>query len=276
MIKADCHVHTSFSSDSEASPVSMAERAIELGLSRICFTDHYDHLFPHDVPGGFIFDAEERYEYLLGVKEKYSGKLDIGIGVELGLRYEDGFLEKTKKFFDEFITKHDYDFFIGSTHLLDNYDPYYPEFWSDKTKEQVMGMYFDSIVTNSKEYDSFDSYGHLDYVIRYTPKEKGDKDYCYDDYREVIDVILRQLIEKGKALECNTAGLCYGLPYAHPKPEILRRYKELGGELLTVGSDAHKPENLAFGFSQAAAMIEAAGFKYITVYRHRKPEQIKL
>lgn len=274
MIKADCHMHTAFSSDSQTPPEKMVERAIELGLERICFTDHFDYLFPHDVPGGFVFDTDEYFDYMQKLRDNYSGKIEIGIGVELGLRYEEGFFEKTLPFYRDMVSKYDFDFVIGSTHLLDNYDPYYPEYWEGKENSSVIRYYFETIVSNIKNYDTFDSYGHTDYIVRYAPT--GPKDYSFSDYSDVYDRILRGLIEKGKALEVNSAGLAYGLGFAHPKREVLERYRELGGELITVGSDAHVTERLAYGFDEVCEVLKDVGFRYYTVYKNRKPVQQRL
>ena len=100
--------------------------------------------------------------------------------------------------------------------------------------------------------------------------------YRVADYSDLLDEILRKLIADGKALEINSAGLKYGIGFAHPKKEILLRYKSLGGELITIGSDAHKSEHLAYGFDSVAAFLKETGFDYYFIYRERKPEAVRL
>lgn len=115
----------------------------------------------------------------------------------------------------------------------------------------------------------FDVLGHMDYVVRYG-KEK-EKSYFLQDYAEITDEILRSLIMQGKGIELNTAGFKYGLGFAHPHISILKRYKELGGEVITVGSDAHQPENIAYDFDRAKEVLKDSGFKYYTEFKGRKP-----
>ena len=123
-----------------------------------------------------------------------------------------------------------------------------------------------------KEYDNFDSLGHLDYLIRYIPAFCGDKDYNYKEYAEGLDEIFKLLIDKKKALEINTAGLIKGLPCFHPKLESLKRYLELGGELLTIGSDGHSPDKIATEFAKTEELLLSCGVKGYYVYKNRMPE----
>ena len=105
--------------------------------------------------------------------------------------------------------------------------------------------------------------------MRYGPNQN--RDYCYTAFREILDEILKTLVDKQIALECNTAGFKYGLGHPNPTEEILRRYRELGGELLTLGSDAHQPKHLAYDFARAGELLKTCGFQYYTVYKKRQP-----
>ena len=268
MITSDYHVHSAFSSDSNASMESMVEQAIALGLTRICFTDHMDYDFPTKYQLPFVFDPDTYFKKLSFIKEKYKDQIKVLCGIEIGMR---PYLSKR---YETLITSYPFDFVICSTHLVGDIDPYYPEFWEGKTKEEGILLYLDSILDNIKTYDNFDVYGHLDYIIRYVP----DKDctYSYDDYKEKIDEILRLLIQKGKGIEINTSGFKYGLGVTHPKAEIIKRYIELGGKILTIGSDGHKPEHLAFDFEKACKMLLALGITQYTIFENRKPITIDL
>ena len=111
--------------------------------------------------------------------------------------------------------------------------------------------------------------GHLDYVVRYG--KHREQEYSYGRFADEIDEILRYLIEHGKGLEVNTAGLKYGLPFAHPHPDVLKRYKKLGGEIITVGADAHTPEHVGYDFNIVDNILEACGFKYYAEFIKRAP-----
>ena len=142
-------------------------------------------------------------------------------------------------------------------------DPYYPSFFEGRTEESCYLEYFESIEKNIRAFSDFDSYGHLDYVVRYGPNKN--RDYSYEKYREILDGILKLLIEKGIALEVNSGGIKYGL--GEPK---------LGGELITLGSDAHTPEYLAYEFKKLRQILEECGFTRYTEFRKRKPEFVEL
>lgn len=263
MITADFHTHTSFSTDSDEPMEAAVAAMIDMGLKTVCFTEHMDM----DYPGGeFLLDTAAYREKLMQLKEQYTGRLEILFGVELGLM--DYLAPRLREYLEEW----DFDFVIGSSHLVDGIDPYEPEYFGRYGDFNGILRYFESILANIKAFDNFDVYGHLDYVVRYSAA----KSYRPADYRELLDEILKTLISMGKGIELNTAGLKYGLGYAHPHPEILRRYRELGGEIITVGSDGHRAEHYAWDFNRAADILKSAGFEYYTVFRMRKPRMIRL
>lgn len=262
MMRADVHMHTSFSHDSKAAPEEMILGAIDKGLEMICFTDHYDK---DDMEWGeeSIFDPEEYFKVLLPLKEKYSGRMDIRIGVELGLRPYLG------DYYRKFTAAYPFDFVIGSVHSVESTDPATGKLFEGRTDEEAYRTAFEEILTDIRSYKDYDVLGHLDYVVRYgAGREKA---YTYRTFADVIDEILRQLITHGKGMELNTAGLKYGLPFAHPHPDVLKRYRELGGEMITVGADGHCPEHIAYGFDKAEEILRSCGFKYYTEFSGRKP-----
>lgn len=274
MIIGDFHTHTMFSTDSEANPIDMIEQAITLGLTKYCITDHMDYLYPHNTIGTFTFDIKEYWNTLSELKERYAKQIDVLIGVELGLRNEPEVKEEVRGYYQKLTKDYPFDFVVGSTHVLWNYDPYYKEFWDHRTKACGLMEYFRSITHNAAYYDMFQICGHLDYIIRYVPDEI--KEYNVADYQDVIDEMLKSIITHGKGIECNASGYKYKLGVPHPKPEILKRYKELGGELITIGSDAHRPEHIAYDFSTAQALLQDLGFQYYAIYAKQKPTMIKL
>lgn len=263
MITADFHTHTDFSSDSEQSMEGALEALISKGIKTVCFTEHMDM----DYPGGeFILDTAAYRVRLLELREKFRGRIGVLFGVELGL------MDYLAPRLREYVSGWDFDFIIGSSHLVDGVDPYYPEYFSRHGDYNGILRYFESILANIRAFDDFDVYGHLDYVVRYS----GAKNYHPADFAELLDEILKTLISMGKGIELNTAGLKYGLEFAHPHPELLKRYRELGGEIITVGSDGHKAEHYAWDFDRAGDILRNAGFGYYTVFRGRKPQFVKI
>ncbi|MBS6180941.1 MAG: histidinol-phosphatase HisJ family protein [Erysipelotrichaceae bacterium] len=261
---ADCHMHTEFSSDSETKMTAQVERAIELGIPHICFTDHMDM----DYPGGeFQLDTDAYVKRVLEVKELYRDKINICLGVEVGLQ------EHLKERLQEYIDKYPFDFVIGSMHLIYGEDPYFGKIFDRVGDEDAYREYFRATLENLKNAPEVQTLGHLDYVVRYG-KEK-DKAYSYRKFADEIDEILKLVIEKGMALEMNTAGLRM-LSFPNPHPDVIRRYRELGGEMITVGSDGHTPEVLAYGFDRVPELLKSCGFEYYTVFQGKKPQFIRI
>lgn len=272
MIQADMHMHTWFSTDSEACPRDMADEAVRKGLKTICFTDHFDK---DDLEWGEegIFDVDAYFVEMQKLQEEYAGKLNIRIGIELGLR------TYLKDYYEELTKKYPFDFVIGSVHNVPYKkdaegnilytDPAAEKLFTDRTDKEAYRLMMETTLENVRTSDCFQTLGHLDYVVRYG--KSREKAYSYTDYADIIDEILKLLIEKEKGLEVNSAGLKYGLPFAHPHPDVLKRYRELGGEIITIGADAHKPEHIAYDFARAEEILKSCGFKYYTEFFEQKP-----
>lgn len=272
MIQADMHMHTWFSTDSEACPRDMADEAVRKGLKTICFTDHFDK---DDLEWGEegIFDVDAYFVEMQKLQEEYAGKLNIRIGIELGLR------TYLKDYYEELTKKYPFDFVIGSVHNVPYKkdaegnilytDPAAEKLFTDRTDKEAYRLMMETTLENVRTSDCFQTLGHLDYVVRYG--KSREKEYSYTDYADIIDEILKLLIEKEKGLEVNSAGLKYGLPFAHPHPDVLKRYRELGGEIITIGADAHKPEHIAYDFAKVEEILKSCGFKYYTEFFEQKP-----
>jgi len=261
-MKSDMHMHSLFSHDSKSEPEEMIQGAIRKGLEIMCFTDHYDK---DDMDWGQedIFDVEEYFKVLVPLREKYRGQIDVRIGVELGMQ------PYLAPFYTEFVKKYPFEFVIGSVHSIRKTDIAAGKIFEGRTDEQAYHMIMEEMLEDVKSYDNFDTLGHLDYMSRYGREAKGG--YCYEEYADIIDEILRVLVTKGKGLELNTSGFKYGLPYAHPRVEVLKRYRELGGEIITVGADGHKPEHIAYDFHKVKDILTSCGFTYYAEFRERKP-----
>ncbi len=261
----DTHMHTRFSTDSEAEPAAMAEQALRLGLKGICITDHMDYDYPSESEEPeFLLDVAGYYPAMQKLRQEYEGRLSVRIGIELGLQPHLALRHK------ELAEQYDFDFIIGSSHVVHGMDPYYPAYYEGKTEQEAYREYFVSILENIAAYQNFDVYGHIDYVVRYGPNKNAK--YSYRKYADIIDEILKKLIELGKGIEINTAGFKYGLGHPNPTEDILKRYRELGGEILTIGADGHAPGHIAYEFSKVPGILREAGFSYYTVFKKRKPE----
>ncbi len=263
MLFFDNHVHSDVSFDGNDSYKNFILTAKEIGLGGITFTEHcdiYDGMDPHDEKARPFDNAvyKEKFEEAKSLFGDF-----IKMGVEIGLRPDKK--EKVREISKYF----DYDFIIGSSHVvcMKNISHDF-SFYEGLTKDEAYEKYLYEVYENVKlHHESFDVYGHLDYVIRY-----GGFADTKMSLSDIIDEILSLLIRQDKGIEINTAFMRMGNSDPHPNYDIIKRYRELGGKIITLGSDAHRPEHLAFGFSEAAERLLSIGFKEYAVYTKRKPE----
>lgn len=270
-IKADCHLHSSFSGDSHTPMEEMILQGIAQGMDTMCFTEHNDFDYPdrEGLDGTIFLLNTDSYLYeLIRLKEKYADKIRILFGVELGLQPE--CLRQNAVY----AKSYEFDFLIASSHICHGKDVYYPDFYQGRSTKQALQEYFESTLENIRKFSNFDVYGHLDYAVRYAPEK--DKDYSYSVYSDIYDEILKLLVEKGKGIELNTGGIKKGMADFHPCMGVLKRYLELGGEIITIGSDSHDTQHIADSFDRAAEVLKACGFRYYCVFEKRVPEYIKL
>ncbi|SFG42306.1 histidinol-phosphatase (PHP family) [Lachnospiraceae bacterium C7] len=263
----DSHMHSFFSGDSDSPMENMILEAINKKLPGICFTEHLDYDYP-DSPDMFLLDLNKYKNEFYLLKEKYISKIQINFGIEIGLQPH--ISDKN----NNVIKNYPFDFVIGSSHVVHGFDPYYSTFFTGKSEDEAYREYFESILENLDAFTNFDVYGHIDYVVRYGPNKN--RFYNYQKFSDIIDEDLRKIISLGKGIEINTGGFKYGLGHPNPTEDIIKRYKELGGEIITLGSDAHKPEHIAYDFNKLSSILVNAGFKYYTVFHNRKPHFIKL
>jgi histidinol-phosphatase (PHP family) len=263
---ADYHTHTSYSGDSEAPMQDMARRAVEMNLKQLVFTDHVDYDYA-DLNFEQI-DFQAYSQEFAELKRKYRGQIDLLMGVEIG--YQPHVVDRIR----DLLKSHPFEFVICSTHMADNLDFYTGAFFEGKTSRNAYERYFQNVLQGIQELDDFDVYGHLDFIVRYGDYQV--KQLHYRDYSDIVDEILKCLIYAGKGIEVNTSGFRYGLEQLHPQTEILKRYRQLGGEIVTIGSDAHYPQDICFEFQQAYETLIGLGYRYMTVYKERKPSFIKM
>ena len=246
----DCHTHTKFSADSEMMAIDAIKKAENLGIG-IIFTEHFDF----DLENFTFNPAEYMAEY-----KNLRGE-NVRLGVEIGLR------KIAWSANNNFIAQADFDMVIGSIHLVDDLDIYYPEFFADKDKNTAYKKYFAAMIENVA-VENFDVLGHIDYICRTAPYKNPALDY--DNFKTEIDEILKILVEREKILELNTRRFYKN----HVLKELLpvyKKYRELGGKFITIGSDAHKISAIGNYFKTALEFAEELNLIPVT-FKNRKIE----
>lgn len=277
----DCHTHTQFSVDSEADINEMIERACELGLAAYAITDHCecnrwyseDHYPGEDTYRYFNFgrDFENSVSAVTKLKEHYADRLNLICGVEMGQATHD--FEIAGKI----INDNRLDFVIASMHQLPKTEDFA---FIDYTKYTIDGIYelleryFTEIYKLCK-WGKFDVLGHLTYTLRYIKGSFG-IDIDTSRYDELIAESFRALIQNGCGIEINTSGLRQAYGDTFPSLKYVRLYRELGGEILSIGSDAHTVEDLGKGVGDGAEIARAAGFRHLCYFKRRKPVFIEI
>jgi histidinol-phosphatase (PHP family) len=264
-IPCDYHMHTHFSADGQASPAEMCEAALRAGLREICFTEHVDWV-PWDESREF-FQPVAYVPAALRCRAAYAGRLRVGLGLEVSEPH------LVAEPLQAVLAAWPFDFVLGSAHWIDRSGTCFSDVYRTHSIEHVEREYFQRVL-ELVETGDFDSLGHLDLVRRYRPKALGPFDTMA--HAEVIRTILRVLVRRERAFEINTSPLRRGLDATCPDLTVLRWYKELGGERLTIGSDAHRPEQVGTGFAVARDMLRAAGFERIVRFEERRPQWVSL
>ncbi len=265
-ITCDMHMHSSFSSDSDTRMEDMIQEGCRKGLSTVCFTEHMDLDYPVYVEDGkeytFLVDMPAYQDEVFRLKEAYKDRIEVLFGIELGMQsHLSGEYQKLTE-------RYPFDFVIASQHLLGGEDPYERAFWTGRNEKETYRQYFRELNDNLCSMEDFDTVGHLDYIVRYGPNQN--RDYDYRSYEDVIEPILRQIIQRGKCLEVNTAGLKYGLGQTNPSWDVLTHYYELGGRRITVGADAHEIRHIAWEFEKTAADLDRIGKFELCIFRGRR------
>ena len=262
----DMHMHTVFSTDSETPMEALAEAAISRGIAGIAITDHYNPDYPNPVHRtGQPTQAYHRA--MEGLAEAYAGRVEVLKGIEMGILPGDTMARCEAAALD-----YAYDYILASFHAT-------PERTFDDMArdpackvEAVFRQYYEQVLSCIKRFKDYDVLAHLNLVDRYAP-------YVPDDslYGDLVDEILHIAAADGKGLEVNTASWRYGMgERTTPTAAILRRFRELGGEYVTVGSDAHTPKWLGDHLDEGCQLLRDSGWKYCTVYRQRRPCPIRL
>lgn len=271
----DNHNHSTFSPDSVSSVEAVIRRAMEFGLAGLAITDHYDI----DAPSRdqeFSFDpAEQQAEIDRVVMELGGDMLRNGFqvmkGIEVGL--QPGIMDKIKSF----TSSYNFDTVIASIHFVDGTDPYMGTYYGDKEPFQAFSHVLEVMYQTAVAYRDFDILGHYDYVARYSPYGPGSRDITMAKFGDWIEPILKFLAQEGKTFEINTKTYKNHKGYVPTlDTAILRRFRELGGEALSLGSDSHNTDRIGDEFEKYAHIAKQCGFRYLVYFKERKPQYYRI
>ena len=271
----DNHNHSQFSFDGQRTTVEDSTRAaLSAGLKGICFSDHCDHYVP-PMKADFEelkpehFNVAEQQREIDRVQEMLGERIRILKGIEIGM-YEDCHEE-----IRNVLNSNSFDQVLASVHYIEQTDPYYGGYYDGKDWKQAFGGYLETIYKEMTWLGDFDIMGHYDYIVRYASYPVTS--IRYRDFSDIFDEMFRYLIHEGKALEINTKsyeghrGRIVELDH-----NVLLRYREMGGEIISLGSDSHEPSRVGSGFSHFAGLLKSLGFRWTAHYESRKLVQLPL
>ena len=275
----DYHVHTEYSDDSEYPMEEVVKDAITLGLSEICFTDHVDYGIKRD------WDDPRGVEYRRGgpgepeqmpvvnvnypeyaaefgrLKELYKDQITLKMGMEFGMQTH------TIPQYEKLFSSYPFDFIILSVHQVEDKEFWTQDFQRGRTQEEYNLRYYEEILELVRRYHNYSVLGHLDLISRY---DKAGA-FPFERIRPIVTEILKTVIADGKGIEINTSSHRYGLSDLTPSRDILRMYRDLGGEVITIGSDSHKKEHLGAFVRETMNEMKALGFKAFYTFDKMAP-----
>ncbi len=272
----DTHIHTgNYSEDAVIHTDDLLTFIQENGPGLFCATEHYDYDYPYR-KHQLIFDLDKCHSAYQVAKATYEDKTQSLYPVLFGIEY--GYRKDLAAYYDELSKQKPFDQIISSVHYFDQCDPYFDRHIYVNGKKAIYSRYLEVIADCLESSDGFDVVGHFDYISRYAPYP--DRKIYYRDFPDLFDTIFSLCIRKGKALEFNTRAAAQfkaeGCTDYLFDSAIPLRYKEMGGQMITLSSDAHYPFELLQLFDEAKAILVHAGFRYLTYYQHRIPYSIPI
>lgn len=257
----DYHLHSAFSGDSKQSLASICEQAIEKGIEEIAITDHEDRSWPENNPKFVINDFTHYFQSIEFCRQTYGHALQIRTGLEIGLH------PKRMAEYASLLKDLPFDFIIGSLHEIDNYPVHHPAFYAGKSKLELYQTYYETLRTFIQPDACFDVVGHLDYIRRYIPFPYQPEDLTLA--QDSVKALLMDIIQAGIGIECNTSGFQHQSGEPLPSLATLKSYADLGGKIITIGSDAHQPKNVGFGIEKAHAVLRECGLTHYMRFNKR-------
>lgn len=260
----DCHIHSDFSSDGRMPAEAACEKAVSVGLNGIAFTDHLDIDYP-DTDDSFNIDFDNYMKFMKALSERQKPNLKVLTGIEVGIQPH--VIEQTL----ETVEPHEFDYVLASVHVLDGIDPYKRLYYEGKTRIEAYERYLKEILFMVRNFPDFDNVGHFEYITRYAGYD--DRSLRYADHSDLFDELLKELIHKDKGFEVNTGSFRDkpGIRTSEYDTAVLKRYRQLGGEIVSLGSDAHNTTFIGYKFDVFKDMLIEAGFSHAVYFEKRKP-----
>ena len=283
-MRTDYHVHTEFSDDSNYPMEQVIKDAITKGFDELCFTDHVDYGIKKDwdEPGEMIYrkggagepdqmpvanvDYPVYYKTFQKMKELYQDKISLKFGLEFGMQAHT--VEKYEKLF----SRYPFDFIILSVHEIEDKEFWDQGFQNGMTQQEYNERYYEEMLYLVQNYHNYSVLGHMDLITRY---DKAGV-YTFEKLKPILTKILKTVIADEKGIEVNTSSHRYGLKDLTPSSDILKLYKKLGGKIITIGSDSHKPGYLGAFVDETKEELRSLGFEYICTFDKMKPVYHKL
>lgn len=269
---ADYHVHTEFSDDSTYPMEQVVKDAIALGLDELCLTDHVDYGVKVDWDSG----GEIRYRngeplanvdyprYLAEierVRQLYNGQITVKAGLEFGVQVH------TIPQFEALFRRYPFDFIILSIHQVEDKEFWTQDFQAGRSQREYNERYYEEMLRVVRLYKNYSVLGHMDLIKRYD--QAGI--YPFEKVRPLIAEILKIAISDCRGIEVNTSFHRYGLSDSMPSTELLRLYRDLGGKIVTIGSDSHSPSHLGTYLQKAKEQLSALGFQHFCTFQRMQP-----
>lgn len=268
----DYHVHTEYSDDSVYPMEEVVKDAIHMGMEEICFTDHVDYgvkvdwdsgeeiVYRHGEPIANV-DYPKYVEEIGKLKTLYGDKITIRMGMEFGVQMH------TIPQFEALYKRYPFDFIILSIHQVEDKEFWTQDFQRGRTQKEYNERYYEEMLDVISHYKDYSVLGHMDLIVRYD----NEGVYPFEKVKPYVEKILKKVIEDGKGIEVNTSSHRYGLKDTTPSKDILELYRELGGKIVTIGSDSHKPEHLGAYVAETREMLKSLGFTTFCTYEKMEP-----
>lgn len=275
---ADYHVHTEFSDDSVFALEDVCALAIERGIDEICITDHVDYdvrpdwdEYRRDPSCAKIFegkpsinvDYERYFPAIEAARERFAPTLAVKTGMEFGVQSHTA--ERFHALFEQHADA--WDFIILSIHQVGNEEFWNGTFQKGRTQDEYNMQYYEEMLRVVQRFDDWSVLGHLDLIKRYDAAGP----WPDENARDIVAEIMKEAIRRGKGIELNTSSIRYGLSDLTPSEGILRLYRDLGGRILSIGSDSHKPEHLGAHIPMMRERLQAIGFTEFCTFDHMEP-----
>lgn len=268
----DYHVHTAYSGDSDYSMEDVVKDAVQLGMDEICFTDHVDYGAKVD------WDSGEKIRYCQGqpmvnvdyhayaeeiskLRAQYGNQITIRMGMEFGMQVH------TISKYVALYERYPFDFIILSVHQVEDKGFWSQEFQQGRTQKEYNERYYEEMLALVKRFQNYSVLGHLDLIVRYDKMGV----YPFRYVKHYVEQILREVIKNDKGIEVNTSSYRYGLKDSTPSMAILEMYRDMGGQIITLGSDSHAPVHLGTHMKKAKELLKSIGFRNFCTYDKMNP-----